>query len=298
MCARLYSKKNAFAYVKVLFKTSTKYWHNDCEFVFRFHPVREELLQNLNRFTPAGGLLATNISWNLSPATDTPVCLFRNAKAREPSKTRHVHYIPGVFTPFCLQCRDLAGKSDLRGNSCLVHLRMGMGNQFQDDAPLPTLAALDLHHMTCWATVVPLWQPQSVALYIIQLGHYSSIHWKIILMCNIHSSCSLWGSLFRLSLELNCCWPKSWAKRVVPHPDISQDMLLNNQGNRAPGIPKLLFSFLITKNRGNEQTSQTGEFLCNIHQDFYFQTHHFVKERVCLWWFYLNNCKWIRLYFS
>lgn len=64
-----------------------------------------------------------------------------------------------------------------------------------------------------------------------------------------------------------------------PHPDISQD------SNRAPGrIPKLLFSVSITKYRGAEQTSQTGEFLCNINQDFYFQTHHFAKQ-VFLWWF-------------
>lgn len=64
---------------------------------FFLKSVSEELLQDFRRFTPATGLLATNISCNLSPSPDTPVCLFGKAKTRGPSKTCHVHHIPGGF---------------------------------------------------------------------------------------------------------------------------------------------------------------------------------------------------------
>lgn len=83
--------------------------------------------------------------------------------------------------------------------------------EFQVDAPLPALAALDLHHVTCRATVVPLWWPQFVALHITQLGDYSFVQWKKVLMCNKDSSCSRWGFLFCLNSSANKSenWPHS-----------------------------------------------------------------------------------------
>lgn len=117
-------------------------------FVFFSLFVSEERLQDLNRFVPAGGLFATNTSCNLPPATDTLVCSFRNAKTPAPSKTR-VHHIPGSIPCSVSSAAIWPARLVPEGTAVLYITGWEWETEFQDDAPLPMLAAFDLHHVTC-----------------------------------------------------------------------------------------------------------------------------------------------------
>lgn len=141
----------------------------------------------------------------------------------------------------------------------------------------------------CWATAVPRWRLEFVALHVIKLAIIALFNEKIILMCNLASSCSHWGFRFCLNcsangsrsirelalssmnrihffccqndiylpLEPHCCCPKSWAKRMM--------------------TALWHFTRHSFKQSRESRSRQGSKFLRIIHQDFYFQTHNLVK---------------------
>lgn len=201
-------------------------------FVFCFFTlfVSEEQLQDLNRFVPAGGLFAMNTSCNLPPATDTLVCSFRNAKTPVPSKTRRVHHIPGSIP--CSVCSAAIWPARLVPEGTAVWSFTGREweTEFQDDAPLPMLAAFHLHHVTCWTSVVPLlsWLDSS-HLWPLQFRPNSSANGscygqEIRTLALFSMGCIVFvKTTYTFLQNLTAAALKAEQKGLRPHPDISQD---------------------------------------------------------------------------
>lgn len=91
-------------------------------------PECRDKIMNASFSKRFGGHFATNISWNLSPAADTLLCLFfERPKTPAQSKARRVHHMPGATR--CSICSAAVWPPRLIPNGTAVLSQDGNGEQ-------------------------------------------------------------------------------------------------------------------------------------------------------------------------